>query len=253
MVLLIDAEESTMKITSGITSRSRSRKVLAVMAIGIAMELGIGGCLGGDGYGTLDVRTYQLEYIQPGAAHAIIDPYVFADRGGMISIDDRTRTITVRETPEMLGRIGEVLKEYDRPEPSVRLHFRIIEANGGSSAPDPALEDIAAALPTDVFRFKNYRQVGEAVMMGIEFSNVSQRVGVVDGHFVIEGFIGEIKEAEDGGTVQMQVELLHTQFGPVFETTVNARLDQLLVLGSAQPEVDRGALILAVKAELVRN
>jgi hypothetical protein len=33
---------------------------------------------------------------------------------------------------------------------------------------------------------------------------------------------------------------------------VNARIGQLLVLGSAQPDPSRGALILAVKAELIR-
>ena len=36
-------------------------------------------------YGDLDVRTYQLEYLETEAAQRIIDPYVFADRCGMVS------------------------------------------------------------------------------------------------------------------------------------------------------------------------
>lgn len=232
---------------------NKMKKSIA-MAMALAVEIGVamgaGGCMG-DEYGHLDVRTFQLEYINPDAAHQIIDPYVFADRGGMTSIDEETRTITVRETPEMLARIEEVLNRYDQPAPSVRLHFRIIEANGNGES-DPALEDIADALPTDVFRFRNYRQVAEAVMMGREWTSIRQRAAGVGGEFLVDGQIGEVRVAEGGGTVQLGVELLQDSFGTVFQTHVNVREGQLLVLGSAQPDPQRGAIILAVQVELIR-
>lgn len=203
-------------------------------------------------YGGLEVQTYQLEFLEPDAANRIIDPYVFPDRGGMISMDAQTRTITVRETPEMLSRIEEVLARYDLPEPSVKLHFRLVEANGSGSPEDPRLEEIARALPEDVFRFKNYRLIGETVMTGIEWSEVSQGVVADRERYMIEGMIGEIRSTDDSGTVKLQVSLHSTRFGPIFTTGVNARIGQLLVLGSAQPDPERGALILAVRAELDR-
>jgi len=203
-------------------------------------------------YGDLEVQTYQLEFLEPDAANRIIDPYVFPDRGGMISMDAQTRTITVRETPEMLSRIEEVLARYDLPEPSVKLHFRLVEANGSGSPEDPRLEEIARALPEDVFRFKNYRLIGETVMTGIEWSEVSQGVVADRERYMIEGMIGEIRSTDDSGTVKLQVSLHSTRFGPIFTTGVNARIGQLLVLGSAQPDPERGALILAVRAELDR-
>ena len=228
-------------------------KMTMAMAMGLAL---VAGCQrGGDEYGDLDVRTFQLEYMDPNAAYAVIDPYVFSDRGGMISVGiEQTRTITVRETPEMLARIGEVLERLDRPAPTVRLHFRIIEADGGGAGADPALEDIRAALPEDVFRFKNYRQIAEAVMTGSEYSAISQQVGGAGAIFEIEGNIGEVRAAEDGGTVQLEVGLnaLSAMYAPAFRTTVNARVGQLLVLGTAQPDPERGALILAVQVELER-
>jgi len=205
-----------------------------------------------DEYGDLEVQTYQLEFLEPDAANRIIDPYVFPDRGGMISMDAQTRTITVRETPEMLSRIEEVLARYDLPEPSVKLHFRLVEANGSGSPEDPRLEEIARALPEDVFRFKNYRLIGETVMTGIEWSEVSQGVVADRERYMIEGMIGEIRSTDDSGTVKLQVSLHSTRFGPIFTTGVNARIGQLLVLGSAQPDPERGALILAVRAELDR-
>jgi len=198
----------------------------------------------------MDVRTYQLSYIEPAAANRIIDPYVFADRGGMVSIDQESGVITVRETPEMLDRIGEVLQRYDQPEPSIRLHFRIIEANG-TQGTDPALEEIEKALPKEVFRFNNYRQVAQAVVSGIEYSKFSQRVAGGGASYQISGTIGEVRAAGDSGTVQLQVGL-SLPMASLFETAVNARLDQLLVLGTGQPSSDSGALILAVRAELER-
>jgi hypothetical protein len=220
------------------------KKLIVTAMLGSVLYMGCNN----SGAADLDVRTFQLEYIEPAAANRIIDPYVFADRGGMISIEQETGLITVRETAEMLSRIEEVLRKYDQPEPSVRLHFRIIQANGGGQT-DPELAEIAEALPKNVFRFKNYSLVAEAVLTGIEYSGISQRVG---SDYMIEGSIGEVRDAEDGGTVQLQIGLNTVDFGPAFETAVNARVGQLLILGTAQPDPQGGALILAVRAELER-
>ncbi len=205
-----------------------------------------------DEYGGLEVQTYQMEFLEPEAANRIIDPYVFPDRGGMISMDAQTRSITVRETPEMLSRIEEVLERFDQPEPSVKLYFRLVKANGGVSPEDPRLEEITAALPEDVFRFKNYQLIGETVMTGIEWSGVAQRLEADGERYMIEGSIGEVRATGDSGTVKLQVTLHADRFGAVFSTGVNARIGQLLVLGSAQPDPQLGALILAVRAELER-
>ncbi len=222
------------------------KKLIVTAMLGAVLFMGCDN----NGAAGLDVRTFQLEYIEPGAANRIIDPYVFADRGGMVSIEQETGLITVRETPEMLSRIEEVLRKYDQPEPSVRLHFRIIEANGGGET-DPELAEIADALPKEVFRFKNYRLIGETVISGLEWSEVAQRVVAVDRVYWIRGMIGEVRAADDSGTVKLVVGL-HTDEGQIFQTAVNARVNQTLVLGSAQANPQSGALILAVQAELDR-
>ncbi len=230
-------------------------KVITVMLVALVLAGGwviARGFTSSDEYGDLEVQTFQLEYLEPGAANQIIDPYVFADRGGMVSLGEHTRTITVRETPEMLSRIEEVLVKFDQPEPSVKLHFRLVEANGDLAPEDPQLDEIAEALPADVFRFKNYRLIGETVMTGIEWSQVSQGVVADRERYTIEGTIGEVRTTDDGGTVKLQVALYAEKYGNIFTTGVNARIGQLLVLGSAQPDPQRGALILAVRAELER-
>ncbi|UCF18478.1 MAG: hypothetical protein JSU87_11065 [Gemmatimonadota bacterium] len=236
--------------------RRRSTILMALIAAALGVTALLSGCQSGGEYADLDVRSFKLQYIEPSAAQRIIDPYVFADRGGMISYDEQEGLITVRETPEMLARIEEVLQRYDKPEPSVKMHFRIIEADGQSVTPDPDLLEVEQAL-RDVFRFQNYRQVAEAVMTGLEWSEFQQSVASKGGitaagsRYIIDGRVGEVRVAEGEGTVQLEVALLHTQFGPAFKTSVNARAGQLLILGSAQVSPDAGALILAVEVELL--
>ena len=158
----------------------------------------------------------------------------------------------------MLDRIGEVLQRYDQPEPSVKMHFRIIEADGESVTPDPDLSEVEEAL-RDVFRFQNYRQVAEAVMTGLEWSEFQQTVASKGGvtprgsFYMINGQIGEVRTVQGEGTVQMEVELGHSNLGRAFKTSVNARVGQLLILGSAQVDPDAGALILAVEVELLES
>ncbi len=236
--------------------RRRSTLLTALIAVALGAMALLNGCEQGKSNADLEVRSFQLQYIEAAAAQRILDPYVFADRGGMISFDQQSGLITVREIPEMLDRIGEVLQRYDLPEPSVKMHFRIIEADGQSATPDPDLLEVEQAL-RDVFRFQNYRQVAEAVMTGLEWSEFQQTVASEGGItargslYMINGQIGEVRAAQGEGTVQMQVELGHSSLGRAFKTSVNARVGQLLILGSAQVDPDAGALILAVEVDLL--
>jgi hypothetical protein len=232
-------------------SMKKAITLAAAVAMAIVVGLGLTAACARDSTADLDVQTFRLQYLEPPAASRVIDPYVFVDRGGQISIDERTRTITVRETPEMLSRIGEILAEYDKPAPSVRLHFRLIEANGVAGGGEE-LQDIRDALPEGVFRFRNYRQIGEAVMTSVEWSEISQRMSGAGSQYFIRGETGEVRVAEDGGTAQIEIILFSEEDGEIFQTEVNARIGQLLVLGSAQPRAERGALILAVQAELAK-
>ena len=80
---------------------------------------------------SLEVRTFTLERLEAEAAFGLVDPYVYRDREGKpgtMSISEGL--ITVRELPENLDRIAEVLEEFDRARAAVRLHFQLIQANG---------------------------------------------------------------------------------------------------------------------------
>lgn len=215
--------------------------VLAVAVVWVAFRFASGGP-------TLDTQTVELQYLDENVATELIRPYVFEDRpdapGSMSAVSG---ALTVRETPDNLAKIRRVLAEYDRPKPTVRLHFQLIEADGATAA-DPAISDVETELRR-LFRYQGYRLVTEAVVGGTEFSHVEQAVGTDRGEWMVSAFIESVRTSGDSGIVRVRAGV-RNQHG-AFETTVNARFGQTLVVGNAQLMQGGGTLILTVRPEVV--
>jgi hypothetical protein len=199
----------------------------------------------------LDTRTFELKYLRPGDASAIISPYVYADRPtgkGVVSVAGTA--ITVRETKDNLDKIERVLANYDRPQPTVRLTFRLIQADGVTGA-DPAIADVEATL-RQLFRFRGYRLVGEGVVSGIEGSGVSQMLGgggMLGYAAGLEASIERISGRGDSATVQLNVRL--NLFPGTFQTRLNVPLGKTAVLGNVHGGRAGTTVILTVRPELV--
>jgi hypothetical protein len=224
----------------------RFRTLTALAALGVVLAA----CSRGP---DLDTRTFELRHLAAHEAEAMIDPYVWGDRPDAPgSISATGNTITVRETADNLEKIERVLYEFDRPKPTVRLHFQLIEANGSSTA-DPAIAEVEAEL-RKLFRYSGYRLITDAVVGGMEGSNIEQVVGEAppeDG-WIVTASIGEVRMIGDSGWVTMRVGVRNPMRG-AFETRVNAREGQTLVVGNAQLMEGGGTLILTVRPEFVTN
>ncbi len=197
----------------------------------------------------LDTQTFDVQYLNVEMAARMIEPYVYGDRPsdqGMISIGDNV--LTVRETPDNLEKIARVLEQYDKPAPMAQLHFKIIEANGTGQT-DSVIADVESAL-RKLFRFRGYRLIAEAMLGGVEGSEVRQEAGSGSRQFVIRAHIQDIRGSADSGTVRLEVELWPITGSPSLATTVSVGTGQTVVLGSSQSQQGQ-TLILAVKAELV--
>lgn len=55
-------------------------------------------------------------------------------QSGMVSIDDRTNTLIVKDTAANIGRVKEMVAKLDRPIPQVLINARIVGINRNSSA-----------------------------------------------------------------------------------------------------------------------
>ena len=198
----------------------------------------------------LDTRTFELQYLDPDMAVGLIGPYVYADRPGAEGVlSVAGNLVTVRETTDNLEKIGRVLAQYDRPAPSVRLHFQLIEADGAKTS-DPAIAEVESVL-RKLFRFDGYVLLAQAVLGGVEGSSMEQGVVVGDMRYKIYSRIVDVLGVGDSGIVRISVDLLYPTGPPIFATTVNARAGQTVVLGSTQPDPRQKTLILTVRPELV--
>lgn len=214
---------------------------LAVLAAGMAA------CQGP----SLETRTFDVQYLAPYQVEQLIAPYVFTDREqnpGMLSTTEGA--VTVRETLDNLDKIARVLTEYDRPRPSVMLHFQIIEADGAAPE-EPAIAAVEKELRR-LFRFEGYRLVAETQVGGIQGTGIRQAVGSADGdEFMIRAGVTEVRSGAETVTVTLDVGLAAAGVGDILQTSVTIPAGHSVVLGTAQAPAFDGALILVVRAEIM--
>lgn len=215
--------------------------VTKAMAVAVSF-LAASACGGGS---RLETRTFQLENVDPHEVVGLIEPYVYGDRErapGTMSYNGQG--LTVRELPENLNRIALVLKEYDRPVPTVRLRFQVIEADGFSGA-DPTIADVQSELEK-LFQFRGYRLAASSVLQGLAHESFRQQLGGPDPSY---GIFGDVMRVTPG-SVAIRVELRRGSDFVLFETSVSMPMGQTVVLGSGQPRGDHPAAILVVTPEI---
>jgi hypothetical protein len=213
----------------------------------------------------LDTRTFEVRYLAGYEVENLIAPYVFSDREGQPgTMSTAESAVTVRETADNLDKIARVLEEFDRPRPSVMLHFQIIEADGAATT-DPAIADVEAELRR-LFRFDGYRLVAETQVGGIQGTGIRQMVVPTGGGpgprpygsaesaegLMIRAGVTEVRTGGETSTVTLDV-LLEASFGDILSTSVTIPAGHSVVLGTASPPGFQGALILVVRAEVVES
>ena len=194
----------------------------------------------------LETRTFRLDHLRSHEASALIDPYVYGAREGNPGATSVIEgAITVRETPDNLEQIERVLAEFDQPRPDIRLHFQLIEADGFTES-DPRIASVEQEL-RKLFQFRGYRLAGEATVTATDRTGVRQGLRTSEGLYEISGEVYRL-----GSDVsRLEGISLWSPDGPGFETTVNIRSGQTMVLGSSPKAGSTATLFLTVRAEEV--
>ncbi len=197
----------------------------------------------------LETRTFEISYLDPVRLESLVAPYVYRDRDGAAgAFSVAGNLLSVRETRDNLDRITRVLAEYDRMRPPVRLRFQVILADGAETT-DPAIAEVETALRS-LFRFQGYRLAAEAVVGGLEGSNVSQVVNGDGGPYSIETEIRELRGSGDSTFVRLRVRFNIPMAGSSLETVVAVRAGQTVVLGNVGGPSRKGTVILTVRPDL---
>jgi hypothetical protein len=218
--------------------------LVALLAAGL-----LAGC--GRGSTRLETRTFSLHYLTPENAVEMLRPYVDEHQpGATMAMRPGSSFLTVRGTADNLERIARVLAEYDRPQPGVRLTFKVIRADGAARA-DPSIADVEAALRS-LFRFAGYALVAEGVMTGSEHARSEQTLDGAGGPYGLTAMIESVNGTDSAATVRLVVRLT-TRTGGTFETTVGVPVGRTAVLGNVTGGTPNSAMILTVRPDLVAN
>jgi hypothetical protein len=175
---------------------------------------------------------------------------------GSYTVQPRLKAITVRDNAENLARIAEILSGYDQPPRSVRLVIQVLKAeeadptfkrrgSGSSGIPD---------LVRDVTKWSEVSVLGSASMVGVEGAQSSLNIGeefrvrfrvdaVAEKQGVVrfDRFSLEKALPEEGGGVR---------YAPIWDTVVNLRNNQQLLVGATGSQESRRAVFLSVTATI---
>jgi hypothetical protein len=194
-----------------------------------------------------ETRTITLAHLKPEQAQLLLEPYL--GDGGRIRATEKPVAVTITASGARLDQIEELLRRYDVPSPNVRLRFQIIEADGFTTN-DSAIAEVEAAL-RELFRFRGYRLVAEALATGSSMGTTSHRmVAPGDRGFQLEVFVGQVTASQDRKAAELRVTLRADAIGEVLQSGVTVPHGQTVVLGTARPFPNMGALILVVRPEI---
>jgi len=224
----------------------KARVPFALLVLGLSLAA----C--GRSSARLETRTFALHYLSADEAQKIVQPYVYYDRPGAQGATSATQgTVTVRETADNLDRIARVLAQFDRPQPSVRLTFMVIRADGAARA-DPSIRDVEAALRS-LFRFQGYSLVAQGVVTAVSSSRSEQTLAGSGGPYALEADLERVSGSGDSAVVSLGVALSLRRQGSFFRTHVGIPVGKTAVLGNVEGGGPGSALILTVRPELIGN
>jgi hypothetical protein len=205
----------------------------------------LGGCAASDGDET---RTIPLAHMKPDQALLLVEPYIGNLAG--VRATENPAALTITASGAKLDQIEELLRRYDVPSPGVRLRFQIIEADGFTTN-DTSIAEVETAL-RELFRFQGYRLIADALATGSSRSSTSHRlVGPGGRGFLLEVGIGQVIASEGRKAAELQVMLRADAIpGVILASSVTVPHGQTVVLGTARPFPNMGALILVVRPEI---
>lgn len=195
----------------------------------------------------LETRTFRIRSLEESEARDLVSPYVFAEREGAPGALSVTRSaVTVRELPENLDRIEDVLREFDRSRAPLTFHFLLIEADGFEGT-DPEIAELEGTL-RQVFRFEGYRLIGSSMIQGPAAGYAQQLIRGGDRSYDLAFAVRDSWGSADSLMVHLDLQLHDASGEAVFRTQLTAQAGKTVIAGTSVPRHggETEALILAV-------
>jgi len=218
----------------------------------VAMLLLVAACDRGER--GMEIKTYELHRLSTDEAFALLTPYI--REGGRLS--GKGKLITIREKPDRLTVIEDLLRKYDGNENAVdlMLHVQVVEADGFTQR-DSAIADIEPTL-RQTFRYRGYRLAGEAFIQAREGSNFTRTIGrgyVVGQNeskgYALSGRVDRVSTSQNEQRVPIEIQLRGPNQGGFVEVTgtVTGTIGKPTVIGQS---TGNGAIILVIRPSIAK-
>lgn len=205
--------------------------------------------------GGLATGVFTIRHRDVDEAYLLISP--FLGPRGSIRSQPHQRTLTVVDTPDTLRRVAELIEAYDLPPRSVEVSVQLILATVGGGPPDappPPIRGVIEKLNALNTRWKDYRLVGDAKIMGLE----GERTTVEVGEDYRVGFRVDRISLENRTIRFKPFELQRRQptvegtirYSSVMNTVLNLRDSQLFIVGASKMERSNRALFMTITASV---
>ena len=203
----------------------------------------------------LTTRLFSIRFKPVEDVVLLIEPAI--GDGGSYTVQPRLRAVTVRDMPANLARIGDLIAGFDQPPRSVRLVIQVLRATQADPASTRKGEELSGvpSLLRDVTKWSEVSVLGSASMVGVEGAQSTLSIGE---EFRVRFRVDTVAERQ--GVVKFDrfaLDRLVRDPGaatpravPIWDTVVNLRNNQQLLLGATSSQESRRAVFLSVTATI---
>lgn len=200
-----------------------------------------------------ELRVFQFRFRQAREAASLVEPFLSAE--GSILLQPGLNALTVRDNPEVLKRVADVLARWDVKPQSYRFRVRLFLATREpkpSRTPPAPIPELGEKLFL-LFPFTKYEEVATVQVTAAEGTVVETTAGArYHLRFTVRGVPGEPERVQ---LAQLQLARRDRSaddtevLAPVLRATVNLRVKEPSVVGGARSESANQALFLVLLAE----
>ena len=208
-----------------------------------------------------EVRVYAHTFDHRPAHEALAEIRPLLSENGTVEVQPGDNTLVVRDTPETIERVEELLTAFDRPPEDLRFDIQIVRAGPSNGISPPMPPD--NALPTEVverlrelLRYEQYQVLAQAGVTSSEGQEVTYSLGQ---SYSVSFRLGAV-QVEGEGTERLRLEdfriLQNASPNPnkgrrlepkeLFRATLNLWVDRPFNLVLPQSSSGREALMVAI-------
>lgn len=188
-------------------------------------------------------RVFELRHQSAAEAVALVYPYL--SERGTVELRPGSNALVIDDATEVVERVQELLRDFDRPAESMQLEIQIVSAGAGEEIGESGLSPELEARLQKLLRYRSYRLVASSRVDAAEGWEVLSPMGPdyeVDFRL---GLVGADRRVKLHGFRVLRREG-DSETKPLIHTNLNLQLDRPMVLGLARTESSERALMVVL-------